>query len=102
METNDRNDLFKDAVRMIMLLRDEKMYRMCFMEEWSFDKIFAFADGLSAGFAMHGDDRLKHCILHKITYVKNSETIRNYEGLTDREKTAKFYEYFMAHIKDAD
>ena len=88
---NDRqNKNFEEAVKLILQMKNPRIYKMAFGEEQSFDMIYAIS---VYGIASIADERISRCILRKYT-IKDGKNIDNYEGLNEKEKIEKFFNHF--------
>lgn len=95
-EQDHKNAEFEDAAKMILILRNPRMFRIAFRKPMTFELLYAYVGGL----IRYADERIGNAFLYKYDVDKYHSEIPNYEGCSEEEKIEKFFEYFRKKIKD--
>ncbi len=94
-EEDKDNRKFEEAVRIVLQMNNPRIFRVMFLSEQSFEKVYTVAVSI----AMVADERLRKCILYKNGRGENGEIIDNYKGRSEIEKLQEFYRYFEEHVR---
>ena len=84
-----QNQMFEEAARTILTLKNHKLFRMAMRKDQDFEIVYAYA----AGLARYGDPRISKAILYKVSLDAQRREIKNYTG-TEEENLAKFFDHF--------
>ena len=91
-EEDRKNEIFEDAARAILQMKNPRIFRMMFQTDQTFELVFC----ISCVIAAYTDTRIGNCILPKRCNESFAEFCKD---LSDSEKIEKFYEYFEQHLK---
>lgn len=94
-EQDHKNAEFEEVAKMILILRNPRMFRIAFRKPMTFELLYAYVGGL----IRCADERIKKAFLYKYDVDKYHSKIPNYKGCSEAEKIEKFFEYFRKKIK---
>lgn len=97
LKEQDRiNAEFENAAKMILVLRNPRIFRVAFRRSMTFESLYFYVSGL----IRYADERIRKAFLYKIKLDKYRSEIDVYKDCDETEKIQKFFDYFIEHIKE--